>query len=465
MDFRDLCVETTTALWCWIGSELGEDMLEDMFRYILRQCAWRQCLTTASILTAYPRFHVMLLAKYSWRAHSCFGAGQYPGKFAITEDDEKFSFHLTPCGSGGRLLLKGGYGPPRGARFTEQPHWWTHSRSGFPYYCIHCCFVNEIVPFETFGYLLWPLDLTHHASGEYCIWHVYKDPNKIPAEYYQRLGFQKKTVSALPPKHPKKRYFSDPELAELSRPLPDRIVECLNNGDSRKARRLCSEAKDEFLFLHDLYVNAMACTLTFIAAKKGEQGLEQALQYQYDKCVRQQWVSKATSLSLQELLSLLALKLLGADACNGKGLPSARYTVTEDDESITFILDPCGSGGRLLRSGVYAPFPLWKKWMEKIIDSIIIASGRYLPLNDSLLYWAYLGTYGGGTSQRKPFDQGITEKAHPWSFQRKGVPYFCCFCGMMQDRLGTSCLTITPPRTSHSPCVWKIQKRSGRGLP
>lgn len=464
VDFRDLCAETTTALWCWIGDQLGEDTLEEMFRYILKQCGWRQCLTTGSILTAFPKFQAMLLAKSCWRAHSCFEGGEYPGRFTVTEDDEKFSFHLEPCGSGGRLLLKGRYNPPFGAQFTKQSHWWTHGRNRFPYYCVHCCFVNEIVPFETYGYLTWPMDLAHHASGEHCIWHVYKDPNNIPTEYYEQFGFQKKSVPVLPPKYPKERYFSDAELAEMARPLPDRIMEYLKNGEDRKALRLCNEVKDEFLFLHDLYINVMVSTLTFIAAKKGEEGLEEAITFQYEKCVQEQWISRTTSLSLQELASFLSVRLFGADACNGKGLPSAKYTVAEDNESITFTLDPCGSGGRLIRSGVYEPFPLWKRWMERVIDFSIVSSGKYLPLNDSILYWAYLKTYGGTTSQRKPFDQGKTKKAYPWSFRREGVPYFCCFCGMMQEKLGTSCLTITPPRTRNSPCVWKIEKQSRWGL-
>ena len=40
----------------------------------------------------------------TWRAHSCSGTGPHPGAFTITEDDEKFTFDMNPCGSGQRLV-------------------------------------------------------------------------------------------------------------------------------------------------------------------------------------------------------------------------------------------------------------------------------------------------------------------------------------------------------------------------
>ena len=45
---------------------------------------------------------VELLAA-TWRAHSCSGVGPNPGSFTITEDDEKVTFTMNPCGSASAL--------------------------------------------------------------------------------------------------------------------------------------------------------------------------------------------------------------------------------------------------------------------------------------------------------------------------------------------------------------------------
>ena len=59
------------------------------------------------------------------------------------------------------------------------------------------------------------------------------------------------------------RWFTEEELAELSRPTMDRAIEALDRGDTDRARALCEEMKHEWLMLHDLMVEGVLGLVTF----------------------------------------------------------------------------------------------------------------------------------------------------------------------------------------------------------
>jgi hypothetical protein len=452
---HDFFADTCTVLWSWVGDHLGEEAVEPMFRALFEQSARRQIYSIAPLLRMYVRNTISLLAESGWRSHSCFGCGEHPARFSLTEDDEKFTFHLHPCASGARLWLRGLYEPGRGGKRSEKAHRWTFGQKDFPYYCIHSAFLNELLPYESLGYLLWPTD-EPQAPGDICKWHIYKDPNDIPVKYYDRLGVEKKFIPPVTTKWPKKRYFSDDELREMSRPVTDRIKEEIAAGRLKRAVRLCLEVKDEFLFLHDLYVNMIVSTLTFIADQAGEGKLREALEYQFEKAVAP-LLEEMRHLPARERAALLALKIFGVDNCNRTGLPRGKFTLKETGRAFLFKLDPCGSGGRLYRGGAYQAMDLRRKGREALVDFLFLTVCKYLPLPEGLLKWSFADT-GGYVTQRKPYGQGRTQSGHPWSFHKKGLPLYCCLCGMLQQKLGTGCLTISPPPSPSAPCLWRLEK-------
>lgn len=460
---HDFFADSCTVLWSWVGDHLGEASIEDMFRYVFEQSAMRQIYSMAPLLRLYVRNTITLLAESGWRSHSCFGQGDHPAEFSITEDEEKFTFHLHPCASGTRLWLRGLYEPGRGGKLSEKAHHWTFNQKGFPYYCIHSAFLNEILSYEAIGYLLWPTD-EPHKPGEVCRWHIYKDPNDIPEKYYEKHKLKKNYISPIASKQPKKRYFSDSELAEMSRPMTDRIREHIVAGKKKAAVKLCRDVKDEFLFLHDLYVNMILATFTFIADRAGEQKLGEALAYQFEKAVAP-LVESRRKLPLHDLAAFLALNIFGVDNCNQTGLPKGRFTMEETDRAVLFTLDPCGSGGRLIRAGAYKGMTDRQKSLEAFVDALFLNACKYLFLPESILRWVFADT-GGYITQRKPYSQGRTKGEHSWSFGRMEMPYYCCQCGILQERLGDTCLKISPPQSPSSPCVWRFDKRnfSNQGL-
>ncbi|MBN2178136.1 MAG: hypothetical protein JW743_01730 [Deltaproteobacteria bacterium] len=450
--FADSCV----VLWSWIGEQMGEEVMEDMFRYVFEHSVRRQLFKISVLFQVYPRFAISFLAEAGWRSHSCFGTGEYPARFSITEDEEKFTFHLHPCASGERLRRKGWYEPMRGGKLAEGAYGFTHNHKDFPYYCMHCPFHNEILPYETLGHLMWPLDEPQGPDHE-CRWHIYKDVNAIPKRYYDTLGLEKLKVPSLRAKRWRKRYFTEEELREMARPVTDRIIENLEKGDAKEAIRLCRDVKDEFLFLHDLYVHMLVTTFTFISERRGEDALEEALHVQFQKCIREQLVERIKVLSPPEKIRFLARKIFGPDRCDGTGVPKGRFTVSESDKYIEFVLHPCGSGGRLLKGGGYEPMTGFKRWREVVEDALVINLCKSLPLPDSVLKFAFSLT-GGSVTRRKPYAQGRTKKAYPWSFESRDIPYYCCQCGMLQTEVGSSCLKIYPPKGKHAPCIWQLDK-------
>jgi len=110
----------------------------------------------------------------------------------VAEDDEKFTITMLPCGSGGKLVLEGGYEPPRNLARVKKAQPQTLSKENFPVYCTHCAF-QEIVPIEELGY---PIFVTDCPGGdrigeEPCKVYIYKDPKDIPERFYGRLGKKK----------------------------------------------------------------------------------------------------------------------------------------------------------------------------------------------------------------------------------------------------------------------------------
>ncbi len=452
---HDFFAESCTVFWSWVGRHLGEKTVEPMFRYVFQQAADRQFFAAACV-DAPPHLSVLLLAQ-SWRAHSCFGAGEHPGRFSISEDSEKFTFHLHPCGSGLRLWRKGFYAPGSPGKRTEAARPWSYRRERFPYYCLHCPFLNEILPYESaYGALLWPVDPPANAKDD-CAWHIYKNPNRIPDHYYQRLGLKRKKVRRSRYYDPDRQYFSEKELAEMARPLTDRIKAAIVAGDRALAESLCLAVKNEFLVLHDLYVNMLAATLTFIAHTAGEEMLGEALHQQWECCLQPLVAKEWTAITPEEKIGFLGRHIFGVDACNGMGRHSASFSVTETQTAFVFRLSPCGSGGRLIRAGSYQPCPRGSRFREGMEERLLKLAGRRLPLSEEFLEKMFPRVVDRFI-QRKPYDQGITQHAYPWSFDQAGVPYFCCQCGTIADACRDKGLRISPPATKRDACIWTIKK-------
>lgn len=180
---HDLMVESVLGLVSYIQEELGDEGVAAAWTSQSER-GWKRHHDAIGEL---DRRRVVELLAATWRAHSGSGVGSHPGAFTITEDEEKVTFAMNPCGSGQRLVRrgiyeKGGYGR------TREAHDWSFGRKDFPLYCTHCSFMNESLPIQWSGYPLYPSDPPDDFDRDPCTWYWYKDPDRIPERHWQRYG-------------------------------------------------------------------------------------------------------------------------------------------------------------------------------------------------------------------------------------------------------------------------------------
>jgi len=125
----------------------------------------------------------------------CAGFRGHLTKLKIEEDDEKVTVMMMPCGSGGRAVLNGSYNPPKNWARVKKAQKMTFGMTDVPVYCVHCA-LQDIVPIEETGYPIWVIEPPKEFGKEPCRYMIYKDPDKIPAKYYERYGLKKTAKKA-----------------------------------------------------------------------------------------------------------------------------------------------------------------------------------------------------------------------------------------------------------------------------
>lgn len=180
---HDLMAEGMLGLVSFVQDKLGDEGVGEAWEQGTRK-SWKR---HSDSIGRMDRRQLVYLLAATWRAHSASGVGEHPGAFTITEDDEKITFAMNPCGSGQRLMRKGLYEEP-GYGKTHEAHDWSYGRKDFPLYCTHCTFMNEKLPIEWSGYPVYPSDPPEDYGKDPCTWYWYKDPDDIPDRFYQRYG-------------------------------------------------------------------------------------------------------------------------------------------------------------------------------------------------------------------------------------------------------------------------------------
>lgn len=117
-----------------------------------------------------------------WRAHF--------SDFELTEDDEKVTFILKPCGTGGRQLQEGKYEAPLNLLRVEEPQVMTGQSKDCPVYCAHCVSMTEFMLDEKMDFV-YVVEVEHGKNNAEHLFHIYKDPSKVPTHLYTKLGRKK----------------------------------------------------------------------------------------------------------------------------------------------------------------------------------------------------------------------------------------------------------------------------------
>lgn len=108
----------------------------------------------------------------------------------IEEDDEKVEIRMCPCGSGGRLIQEGKYEGEDAFHTIAEPQPLTYGRPDYPVYCAHE-YAMEKVDIEANGAPFCVVEPAAKLGRDHCRIIVYKDPEAVPAKYYERIGLKK----------------------------------------------------------------------------------------------------------------------------------------------------------------------------------------------------------------------------------------------------------------------------------
>ena len=162
---HDALIDWITGILTFVGRRLGYETLHDAHQEGCR--AWIEPLTEifrgadvrrrAVVLTKILRGHMMPLS--------------------VEEDDEKFTFVLDPCGSGGRQIQAGKYEPPRDFLKIKTAQALSLGRENLPVYCSHHLF-EQLIPEEILGYPLFIVKPAEKLGEGPCRFYLYKDPKK-----------------------------------------------------------------------------------------------------------------------------------------------------------------------------------------------------------------------------------------------------------------------------------------------
>lgn len=172
--------EWVTVLLTYIGKNYGDKEIYEALRLSAESWfkPWHDGLAKIDIKDRIKAFAATM------RAHT----GR--GFVKIEEDEEKFAFILNPCGSGLRMLRDGYYRYPKNLLLIEKAQPITFNRENFPAYCTHCAVIHQIMPIEWGGAPL-PIMVPPKTEKEPCRMLFYKDPGRIPKEYYEVVGKSK----------------------------------------------------------------------------------------------------------------------------------------------------------------------------------------------------------------------------------------------------------------------------------
>ena len=185
---------------------LGEDKLGAMWDCIIRPLFdWRYSKFDVDVQPWEESLsQLLMVACESMRGH-LVGVDR-TGDFELREYDDRFVLRFDPCGSGGRFVrgdtIEGTPSrmePPYNWTVSAEPHTWNHGKIGICHYCTHCIRLMEEMPIDLFGYPVRVVDPPVYPDNDpdnrqYCQWQMFKRPEGVPAEYYERVGRSKPKV-------------------------------------------------------------------------------------------------------------------------------------------------------------------------------------------------------------------------------------------------------------------------------
>ena len=198
------------------------------------------------------------------------------------------------------------------------------------------------------------------------------------------------------------------ELKELSRSYLDRAIEAMDDGHIEKAKDLLETQRVETKNCHDLMVDYVWTLLTYIGKHYGEEGVHKALEFRHG--VQKQVAERMLDMSPEDAVRFKAKIHRGHHSV---------FTIVEEPERYVMRLDPCNTGGRMLRQRMDQP----------------------------------------------PIGLLCTKEPHNWTWNKEDVSYYCAHCAMheiqgMEKGAPHPTWVFECPENPDDPCVQYCYKRT-----
>jgi len=173
MVVHDLLRDWLTDIFSEIGRQFGDKKLHEIMLKTVRN----YMLPLGELFKKGFKACVEATAAI-WRAHF--------SELELKEDEEKVTFFLKPCGSGGRQLRDGKYRPPLSLLRIEKPQVMTGQSKNCPVYCAHCVSMTEAMLDEQMDFI-YVVEVEDDKENAEHLFHIYKDRSKVPKRIFKDL--------------------------------------------------------------------------------------------------------------------------------------------------------------------------------------------------------------------------------------------------------------------------------------
>jgi hypothetical protein len=232
------------------------------------------------------------------------------------------------------------------------------------------------------------------------------------ADFSDRLTAVERTLGAPPP------LIDEP--ADVGRAEVAAAGEAVRLGDAAAVERALAALREAQMGVHDLQADWCWGLLTVFRDALGEERVEEVLRITQAPWLAERYARYA-DMTPEESLQLTVEGMRGH--LTG---PGRKGTVDVRDAGDRWVLsfDPCGSGGRMRRGDP-----------ER----------------------------GQAPRTEPPYEFGVTEEAHPWSWGEKGVCLYCAHCAVVNEILpieatGAPMRVVDYPADPGAPCRWTVYK-------
>jgi len=367
----ELGVQWLARMWGKIRSDLGENALD---RMLGKSAAYAMEPYAEEFLAGDEKGVISQIIRMWVCQH---GAHIVPEG----ETEGEVAFSLAPCGSGGSLLLAGW---PQAL-----PEFFGPCSDGTPIYCRGCKALQKAFN-EACGAEVWTTEIREDLPGG-CT-----------------LRFRKRKSRA-------QNLFEPIEIYQVVKSRCQQAIERLREGDSN-IQELIKDQHREWMPYHDLMMQYAVCIQSQIYREKGSEYLDEFLKQTYD-------TTFSMFYAVYDALDDLRLFRMFVQMWH---YHQATFRVEEEEDRFVFILDPCGSGGRMYRSA--------------------LNKGRF--------------RYGAGIPCL------MNEPANI-NFNRKDFPTYCTHCASSnRDQFGGNPLVFVVDghamKDPNSPCIQYLYKKSAK---